>query len=84
MTNECCCSAAARAGPFSSRVVSAMPELLQWAIVNPRQPETYAQAAALMASPSKQCCGLKIHPDLSGLECQWLDMCVGGKASSAS
>ena len=40
-----------------------MPELLQWAIVNPRQPETYAQAAALMASPSKQCCGLKIHPE---------------------
>ena len=47
----------------AARVVATMPGLLQWAIVNPRQPETYAQAAALMAAPDGACCGLKIHPE---------------------
>ena len=36
--------------------------LLQWAVVNPNQPETYAQAAELLAAPGGRCCGLKIHP----------------------
>ena len=35
--------------------------LLQWAIVNPWQPETYNQAAELLKNP--KCVGIKIHPE---------------------
>ena len=41
--------------------VTALPELLQWAVVNPRQPETFEQAAQLLKN--ERCCGLKIHPE---------------------
>lgn len=44
-----------------AKVVEAHEGLLQWAIVNPFQPETYDQAAAMLASP--KCVGIKIHPE---------------------
>lgn len=45
----------------ASEVVPATPGLLQWVVINPRQPQTYAQAAAMLATPT--CVGIKIHPE---------------------
>ncbi|MBL9216257.1 MAG: amidohydrolase family protein [Opitutaceae bacterium] len=42
-------------------VVPRTPGLRQWVIVNPRQPETYAQAADMLQAP--WCVGIKIHPE---------------------
>ena len=45
----------------AEQVVSATPGLLQWAIVHPQQPETFAQARRLLQLP--RCVGIKIHPE---------------------
>ena len=45
----------------AEQVVSATPGLLQWAIVHPLQPETFAQARRLLQLP--RCVGIKIHPE---------------------
>ncbi len=37
------------------------PGLLQWAILNPLQPDTYAQVADLLTHPT--CVGIKVHPE---------------------
>jgi Predicted metal-dependent hydrolase of the TIM-barrel fold len=43
------------------RQVPQVPGLLQYVIVNPLQPETYAQAREMLKSP--WCVGIKIHPE---------------------
>ena len=45
----------------AARAVAKHPELRQWVVVHPLQPETFAQARKLLASP--QCVGIKIHPE---------------------
>ena len=45
----------------ASEVVAATTGLLQWAIVNPLEPETYEQAAELLQQP--KCVGIKLHPE---------------------
>ena len=37
------------------------PEMRQWVIVHPEQPETFSQAERLLAEP--HCVGIKIHPE---------------------
>ncbi len=46
------------------RIVPATSGLLQWVIVNPLQPSTYEQAAAILKQP--QCVGIKLHPEEHG------------------
>jgi hypothetical protein len=55
---------AVEANTDAEAAVNALPELLQWAVVNPRQPATYEQAARLLKNA--RCCGLKIHPEYVG------------------
>jgi predicted TIM-barrel fold metal-dependent hydrolase len=43
------------------REIPQHPELLQYVIVNPLQPETYAQARRMLKA--KWCVGIKIHPE---------------------
>lgn len=45
----------------AARVVPATEGLLQWVIVDPRRPETYRQAEAMLQRP--RCVGIKIHPE---------------------
>jgi predicted TIM-barrel fold metal-dependent hydrolase len=45
----------------AARAVAKHAELRQWAVVHPLQPETFAQARKLLATP--QCVGIKIHPE---------------------
>jgi uncharacterized protein len=45
----------------ASQIVQQTPGLLQWVIVHPNQPETFAQAAELLSEPF--CVGIKIHPE---------------------
>ena len=45
----------------ANRVVDETEGLLQWVIVNPRQPKTYDQARERLSSP--KCMGIKIHPE---------------------
>ena len=42
-------------------VVPRTPGLRQWVVINPLQPETYAQAEAMLREP--WCVGIKIHPE---------------------
>jgi len=44
--------------------VPSVPGLLQYVIVNPRQPRTFDQARAMLRSP--WCLGIKIHPEEHG------------------
>jgi predicted TIM-barrel fold metal-dependent hydrolase len=44
-----------------ARVVVEHPGLLQWVVVNPFQPSTYAQAAAMLQT--ERCAGIKLHPE---------------------
>ncbi|HTI49318.1 MAG TPA: amidohydrolase family protein [Planctomycetaceae bacterium] len=48
----------------AARVVAATPGLKQYVVINPLQPETYAQANDLLIQP--QCVGIKIHPEEHG------------------
>ncbi len=45
----------------ASETVPQTPGLLQWVIVHPHQPQTFAQADELLGSP--HCVGIKIHPE---------------------
>jgi predicted TIM-barrel fold metal-dependent hydrolase len=45
-------------------VVDSNPGLMQWVIIHPHQPETYAQAADRLLHP--KCAGIKIHPEEHG------------------
>ncbi|MCF7689095.1 MAG: amidohydrolase [Cephaloticoccus sp.] len=51
----------APANDAAFREVPAVRGLLQYVIVNPLQPETYAQAREMLKSP--WCVGIKIHPE---------------------
>ncbi|MCX6624540.1 MAG: amidohydrolase family protein [Acidobacteria bacterium] len=48
----------------AARVVEETPGLLQWVIVNPKQEETFSQAADRLQHP--RCMGIKIHPEEHG------------------
>jgi predicted TIM-barrel fold metal-dependent hydrolase len=45
----------------AARLVAATPGLKQYAVIDPRHRETFAQAAEMLAQP--QCVGIKIHPE---------------------
>ena len=45
----------------ATETVAALDGLLQYAIVNPLQPESYEQAADILTTP--KCVGIKIHPE---------------------
>jgi len=57
-------SDAAHGNEVAFREVPAVPGLLQYAIINPLQRETFAQARAMLKEP--WCVGLKIHPEEHG------------------
>ena len=42
-------------------IIEKNPELYLWAVVNPLQPETYAQAKELLEH--ERCLGIKVHPE---------------------
>ena len=46
------------------KLIPQTPGLRQWVIVNPLQPETYAQAEVMLKAP--WCMGIKIHPEEHG------------------
>jgi predicted TIM-barrel fold metal-dependent hydrolase len=48
----------------AARDVAATPGLLQYVIIDPRRPETYEQADAMLRTP--RCVGIKIHPEEHG------------------
>jgi predicted TIM-barrel fold metal-dependent hydrolase len=48
----------------AARVASETGGLLQWVVINPLQPESYAQAERMLALP--KCVGIKIHPEEHG------------------
>jgi predicted TIM-barrel fold metal-dependent hydrolase len=48
----------------AARVVANTPGLAQYVVIDPRRPETYVQAAEMLAQP--QCMGIKIHPEEHG------------------
>jgi len=52
---------AAAGNAEAARVVPETDGLLQWVIIDPTQPETYEQAARMLAQP--HCVGIKIHPE---------------------
>ena len=43
------------------RIVAETPGLLQYVVIDPRQPETYRQAEEMLQMP--KCVGIKIHPE---------------------
>lgn len=55
---------AAAGNEEAARVVEETPGLLQWVIVDPRRPATFAQAAERLRHP--KCAGIKIHPEEHG------------------
>jgi predicted TIM-barrel fold metal-dependent hydrolase len=48
----------------AARVVAATPGLKQYVVIDPRRPETFAQAEEMLAQP--QCVGIKVHPEEHG------------------
>jgi predicted TIM-barrel fold metal-dependent hydrolase len=48
----------------AARLVPATPGLRQYAVIDPRRPETYRQTEALLVQP--HCVGIKIHPEEHG------------------
>jgi predicted TIM-barrel fold metal-dependent hydrolase len=48
----------------AARVVARTPGLRQYVVIDPRRPQTYAQAEELLAKP--HCVGIKIHPEEHG------------------
>ncbi|MBM4073323.1 MAG: amidohydrolase [Planctomycetes bacterium] len=48
----------------AARVVAETDGLLQWVVVDPLKPETYAQADEMLQLP--KCVGIKIHPEEHG------------------
>jgi predicted TIM-barrel fold metal-dependent hydrolase len=55
------CADAVAANEEAARIVSEHSGLLQWVIIDPRQPQTYEQADRLLRTP--RCMGIKIHPE---------------------
>jgi predicted TIM-barrel fold metal-dependent hydrolase len=45
----------------AARIVAETPGLLQYVVIDPREPETYRQAEEMLQQP--QCAGIKIHPE---------------------
>src|SRR4051812_28795053 len=45
----------------AARVVAATDGLLQWVVVDPLKPATYAQAEEMLRLP--KCVGIKLHPE---------------------
>jgi uncharacterized protein len=45
----------------AARIIEATPGLLQYVVIDPRQPETYQQAEEMLQRP--KCVGIKIHPE---------------------
>ena len=48
----------------AARIVPLHPNLRQYVVIDPRRPETYAQAERMLALP--HCVGIKIHPEEHG------------------
>ncbi len=48
----------------AARIVAETPGLKQYVVIDPRRPETYAQADAMLQQP--QCAGIKLHPEEHG------------------
>ena len=48
----------------AARIVAQTPGLRQYVVIDPRRPETFAQAEEMLAQP--QCVGIKIHPEEHG------------------
>ena len=48
----------------AARVTAQTPGLKQYVVIDPRRPQTYAQAEEMLAQP--QCIGIKIHPEEHG------------------
>jgi hypothetical protein len=45
----------------AAQLVNETPGLLQYVVINPRQPETYRQAEEMLQRP--KCVGIKVHPE---------------------
>lgn len=45
----------------AAQVVANNPALRQWVVIDPQEPRTFEQAAAMLQQP--QCVGIKIHPE---------------------
>jgi predicted TIM-barrel fold metal-dependent hydrolase len=45
----------------AARIVADIPGLLQYVVIDPREPETYRQAEEMLKQP--HCAGIKIHPE---------------------
>ncbi len=52
---------AAEGNREAARIIPATDGLLQWVIIDPTRPETYEQAAEMLATP--RCVGIKLHPE---------------------
>jgi len=48
----------------AARIIAQTEGLLQWVVVDPLKPETYKQAADMLALP--KCVGIKVHPEEHG------------------
>ena len=48
----------------AARIVSQTEGLLQWVVIDPAKPETYAQAEEMLQLP--KCVGIKLHPEEHG------------------
>lgn len=59
-----CEADAVAANEEAARVVAETDGLLQWVIVNPLQPRSFQQAAAMLSQP--KCVGIKLHPEEHG------------------
>jgi hypothetical protein len=55
---------AAAGNEEAARIVAQTPGLKQYVVIDPRRPETYAQADAMLKQP--QCVGIKLHPEEHG------------------
>ncbi len=53
-----------RGNEEAARIIAQTEGLLQWVVVDPLKPETYEQAAEMLALP--KCVGIKVHPELHG------------------
>jgi len=52
---------AAAGNEEAATVVARWPELRQWVVVDPRQPQTFDQAREMLTQP--WCVGIKVHPE---------------------
>lgn len=59
-----CQASAAVGNEEAARIVAQTPGLRQYVVIDPRRPETYAQADEMLQQP--QCVGIKLHPEEHG------------------